>query len=243
MTADMPVAYSSPVMLERRMGYGQHEIPALRGFVVFHKEEVYLIAGHNVSSNRPADVCRSMNALVSPMASRTTSNLRIVDKVSLPDLGLEALDLDGKLAKIRRLTGYKAEEVSALLGCSRQTLHSWSTGATSPSAANQEKVARVLAVLTHIDRGMAEENRNLLDAATPDDGDRLVDLLAAERFDEVKQIAGKGHGREHANWSPVDSRPVGKDLHAQLEASSGEAYEGPRYKPLKTGKPLRLKKA
>jgi hypothetical protein len=101
------------------------------------------------------------------------------------------------LGAVKQMTGWSWERVAEALGRSRQAVHAWTLG-KEISQPNLERLARLHATLSFVDRGDAERNRVLLQIVAGD-GRLAADLLNAGRFDEVRALLGPGDGdRERA---------------------------------------------
>lgn len=88
-----------------------------------------------------------------------------------------------RIAELRRLSGLTWEQLARLFGVSRRALHFWASGKTM-TAANEEHLARVLAIVRMMDRGSPEANRaGLLEVDA--DGRVPLDLLADGKYELV----------------------------------------------------------
>lgn len=95
--------------------------------------------------------------------------------------------------EFRRLSGLTLEQIAGAFDVSRRTVHSWISG--SPvSGKNHEKLGAAVAAIRFIDRGAADENRNLL-MEQAESGQTYLELFRAGDFDQVREAAGKGKGR------------------------------------------------
>jgi len=109
------------------------------------------------------------------------------------------------LAATKRLTGWTWEQLARCLGPSRQAIHAWTLGGDI-SADNFERLSRLHAAITFVDRGNVEDNRALLSRPTCD-GRIAVDLLSTQQFDEFCQLLGRGQGRSDlSHWAEKNSR-------------------------------------
>jgi len=94
------------------------------------------------------------------------------------------------IAEFRRRSGLTWDQLARLFGVARRSVHFWASG-KALSAANEERVGRMLAVLRYIDRGNARATRAAL--LTPlGDGTTPFDLLAKNEFEVVKEQLGPG---------------------------------------------------
>jgi transcriptional regulator with XRE-family HTH domain len=106
------------------------------------------------------------------------------------------------LAEAKRLTGWSWDRLATALGRTRQAVHGWTQG-REVTPANAERLAKLHAALTYIDRGSAEENRTLLATRTPD-GRIVADLMDEGRFDEVRTQLGAGSAaRDVSRWTKL----------------------------------------
>ena len=105
------------------------------------------------------------------------------------------------LADIKRMTGWPWDRLAKSLGRTRQAVHGWTLG-REITQENLERLAKLRATITYIDRGSAEENRVLLSSTTPD-GLIVADLIDDARFDDVRAICGRGTGarEETSIWT------------------------------------------
>ena len=112
-------------------------------------------------------------------------------------LGVVPLEEGGSVGveifEIRRLSGLTWDELATVFSVSRRSLHHWANGKPI-SAANEDRVRRVLATLQRIDRGEMQKNRALLMAPCPDGG-LVIDLLRRADFDTVERLVQAGPGR------------------------------------------------
>lgn len=96
------------------------------------------------------------------------------------------------LAAVKRMTGWSWERVAEALGRSRQAVDAWTLG-KEISQPNLERLSRLHATLSFIDRGDAERNRALLRTAAGD-GRLVGDLFNEGEFDAVRALLGPGGG-------------------------------------------------
>lgn len=143
--------------------------------------------------------------------------------------------IPGMVNEIRRLTGYSWDRIARILGCTRQAIYNWMTGGKI-SDDNREKLAQLHAVLRYIDLGLAEENRRVLDR--DHEGYTLADMLAEGRFEEVRELAGRGPGRPDENWlRPRPQSVEGRDHWYERLVAQGE---GDKSVEIRTAKPERI---
>jgi transcriptional regulator with XRE-family HTH domain len=96
------------------------------------------------------------------------------------------------IAEIRRLTGLTWEQLGEILGVSRRSVHFWASG-KSLSAANEQRLLRVLDIFRSADRGDATSTRAALLRVTG--GKTPFQLLVEQKFDEAISLLGTGAGR------------------------------------------------
>jgi transcriptional regulator with XRE-family HTH domain len=87
------------------------------------------------------------------------------------------------IAELRTLSGLTWEQLARLMGVSRRSLHLWASGKPMAST-NEEKLARVLAVVRQLDRGTAAANRSWL-LASSSEGLLPLDLLKDGAYSQV----------------------------------------------------------
>ncbi|RUT03419.1 hypothetical protein DSM106972_050580 [Dulcicalothrix desertica PCC 7102] len=105
------------------------------------------------------------------------------------------------LNELRRLSGLTWEQLAKLFNVSRRSLHFWASGQPL-SHFNEENLNRLLGTIQYIDRGSASLNRSLL--LKPDNnGKPLFDLLMLGKYEEVKQILGRGNAPNKPKLLPL----------------------------------------
>jgi DNA-binding transcriptional regulator YiaG len=109
------------------------------------------------------------------------------------------------IMEVRRLSGLTWEQLSALLGVARRSLHFWASGKPL-NAPNEERVAKLLACVRMIARGSARETRALL-LDPQSDGQIPLDLLSRGEYEPVVARLGVGN------------RPAGK-VYSELSAEA-----------------------
>ena len=95
--------------------------------------------------------------------------------------------------ELRRVSGLTWAQVAEVFGVSKRAPYHWASGETV-SAENHERLGQVVAVIRFIDKGSAEENRNLL-LGHACLGQTYLDLLRSGQYGVVRELAGKGAGR------------------------------------------------
>jgi hypothetical protein len=93
------------------------------------------------------------------------------------------------ISELRRISGLTWDQLARLFGLSRRSLHYWASGGAL-TAANEEHLQRLLAVVRKIDRGTASENRAALLAVAEDEAP--LDLLAQGQYDRAVTLLGEG---------------------------------------------------
>lgn len=108
------------------------------------------------------------------------------------------------VSEIRRLSGLTWDQMARLFGVSRRTAHFWAIG-KSLTAANEERIGRLLGTLLRIDRGSASKNRAAL-MAPGADGVIPFDLLIDGRLADAESVLGTGRGFPRAPAMPLSRR-------------------------------------
>ena len=129
------------------------------------------------------------------------------------------------IIELKRVSGLTWAQISDVFGVDSRALHYWKAG-KPVSAENHQKLGRAVAMLHHIDRGTAEENKRLL-LSEARGGKTFLEFAKAGDFQSILELAGKGSGRvtfghklsEEArslsaspNFAPVDE---GDDVEVQ----------------------------
>ena len=128
--------------------------------------------------------------------------------------------------ELRRLSGLTWEKAAELADVSPRTLHNWVAG-QAIAEKNLRRLAEIVAVLRHIDRGYGKANRDIL-MKTSAGGSTLFALLAAGEYDLVKEKAGPGDGRpESAPPLPIEATRLWGPDHfgAALSSPGGDQDE------------------
>lgn len=95
--------------------------------------------------------------------------------------------------ELRRVSGLTWAQIAEVFKVSARAPYHWASGKTV-SAENHARLGQVVTVLRFIDRGSAEENRNLLMSnARP--GKTYLDLLCGGQYELIRAHAGEGVGR------------------------------------------------
>lgn len=111
------------------------------------------------------------------LASRWTNSGTVLD-VAPVDRAFAAAVLE-----VRRISGLTWEQLASLFAVDRRSVHLWASGRPM-SAANAERLNRILAVLRRADRGTPSATKAWLHAPTSH-GLLPLDLLREGRFDEI----------------------------------------------------------
>ncbi len=95
--------------------------------------------------------------------------------------------------ELRQISGLTWAQIAKVFDVSARAPYHWASGKTV-SAENHERLGQVVTALKFIDRGSAEENRNLLlRNARP--GQTFLGLLCGGEYELVRALAGEGVGR------------------------------------------------
>lgn len=111
-----------------------------------------------------------------------------------------SLDTGPAVSELRRLTGLTWEQLAAVFGVSRRSLHFWASGKPI-NAANEEHLRRSLQVIMRADRGSADANRAML--LHDHDGVLPLDLLIRREYGELLRRVGEGPGRPQLRLKPL----------------------------------------
>jgi DNA-binding transcriptional regulator YiaG len=93
------------------------------------------------------------------------------------------------IMELRRLSGMTWEQLASLFEVSRRTVHFWASGKALNSY-NEEKLYRVLSTIRQIDRGTAQENRELLFTAQAG-GSMPIELIRIGHYAEAVKLLGE----------------------------------------------------
>jgi transcriptional regulator with XRE-family HTH domain len=135
----------------------------------------------------------STAATVALVADGTSAMPRMV----APTLGKaqSAVEAPGrKIAEARRLSGLTWEELAAVMGVTRRTLHLWANGRPI-GAANQDRLSRLLVAMRTVERGTSRSTRAAILNPISADGRLPLDLLAQEKFQDFIMLVGRSEGR------------------------------------------------
>lgn len=118
---------------------------------------------------------------IAPIYGQTNSGIKAAPEIATGSAIME----------VRRLSGLTWEQLAALLGVARRSLHFWASGKPL-NAPNEERVAKLLACVRMIARGSARETRALL--LDPQlDGQIPLDLLSRGEYEPVVARLGVGN--------------------------------------------------
>lgn len=109
------------------------------------------------------------------------------------DLINEDQSPEALVSELRRLAGLTWAQIAEVFGVSARAPYHWASG-KNVSAENHQKLAEIIAVIRYVDRGLGEENRKLL-LGVASDGQTYLSLLRDSKYDQVKELAGRGAGR------------------------------------------------
>jgi transcriptional regulator with XRE-family HTH domain len=146
---------------------------------------------HSLIGSRIFMICSSTTA------SRATTNQELLAAIEMTTSGITLPSASSPeatqkaLSELRRLSGLTWEQLAKLFNVSRRSLHFWASGQPL-SRFNEEQLNRLLGTLQYIDRGSANLNRSLL-LKPEHNGNPLLDLLVAGKYEEFKQIVGAGN--------------------------------------------------
>ncbi len=105
------------------------------------------------------------------------------------------------VAELRRRSGLTWDQLAALFGVSRRSVHFWASGATLKDE-HEDYLWKLLATIRYVDRGSAGDTRRALTA--PGDGGVVpLDLLQNREFEEVRGVLGRGAGRPAVALQPL----------------------------------------
>jgi hypothetical protein len=92
------------------------------------------------------------------------------------------------------------EQLASLFEVSRRTVHFWASGKALNSY-NEEKLYRVVSIIRQVDRGTAQENRELLFTAQAG-GIVPIELIRAGHYAEAVKLLGEA-GSERPALTPL----------------------------------------
>ncbi|MFV1528754.1 MULTISPECIES: hypothetical protein [unclassified Phaeobacter] len=128
------------------------------------------------------------------LSGSSTESARVSFKASMPDDGtLSERSPSELIVELKRLSGLTWAQISDVFEVDSRALHYWKAG-KRVSAENHQKLGSAVAMLRFIDRGTAEENKQLL-LSNEKDGNTLLELMKVGEFQAIMDIAGKGAGR------------------------------------------------
>ena len=120
-----------------------------------------------------------------------------------------------RIAELRRSSGFTWDQVGRLFGVSRRAVHFWASGKPM-TAANEERLNRILGTLRVVDRGSALANRTVLlqaqqDGTMPSTCSRRASTtgslrcLAPARFRAARAPQVLRRARHRASHGPLPS--------------------------------------
>jgi len=107
------------------------------------------------------------------------------------------------ILELRKRSGLTWDQIARLFGVARRSVHFWASGETLKPG-NEERLTRMLAVIRHVDRGSAKATRTAL-MSQQEDGMIPFDLLAQEKYEEVKERLGVGAGYHRPILPPLSA--------------------------------------
>ena len=111
------------------------------------------------------------------------------------------IEATGKaVSELRQISGLTWEQLAALFGVSRRSVHFWASGKPL-NAANHERLMHVLDVVRYADRGTARGTRAALLEAR--EGTTAFDMLADQRFWEARIALSRGRTRLIPTLTPL----------------------------------------
>jgi transcriptional regulator with XRE-family HTH domain len=135
--------------------------------------------------------CGTSGAYSIPSAQRSLGEQTLQRTTSTGQAASLAVPAGEAIAELRTLSGLTWEQLARVMGVSRRSLHLWASGKALAST-NEEKLARVLAVVRQLDRGTAAANRGWL-LASSSEGLLPLDLLKDGAYSQVIAL-GTGPG-------------------------------------------------
>jgi DNA-binding transcriptional regulator YiaG len=166
-------------------GYG--DLPLSKDWEIFRIGGTLAIRGTSSSEA----LCVRMKGSA---AEQTNSGLAAIDTT---------MTTSSAIAELRRRSGLTWDQLARLFGVARRSIHFWASG-KALNAANEERLSRMLAVVRYVDCGTAQSTRAALITAQ-NDGMIPLDLLAKDRFDEVKARLGGGPQRSMPALIPLST--------------------------------------
>ena len=178
-----------------------------------------------------------MNSAALENSRRTTSGLPVHLAVSDNEPSNSTELTQETLSELRRLSGLTWDQLANLFQVSRRTLHFWASG-QALSKAHEETLHRLVGTVRFIDRGSASLNRNLL--LSPDDDFQLsIDLLAAGKYEEVKQRLGEGQALPKTQVAALSETAIASRL-PPPPADLVDALQDPVHREVGRSKPAQV---
>lgn len=239
MITEVPIQTPDSV-IERKLGTapdtGFYDPPTV--YIDSSRETIW-IGCHFGSSIVPSRTASDIGSVGSKLQTRTTTSAAAVGIVADLDSADDSL---AQLHMIKARLGINVEQISKLLGCSRQAYYSWLKGGKI-AAVNKRRIAELSATVRKIDRGHVEKNNELLYISV--NGRLLFDLLEDGHFEEVKSITSSGtnHTKPSSTQKNTTESPASLWYDKLVTADDSFTDSSPRYVEQGTKKRLRLKKA
>lgn len=143
-------------------------------------------------------------------------------------MAIEAEATRKAVSELRRISGLTWEQLAALFGVSRRSVHFWASGERL-NAANHERLMSVLDVVRHADRGTARGTRAALLEAR--EGTTAFEMLAGQRFQEARVALGRGRTRFVPALTPLSeaAQTARKPLPPEefFDAKSDRVHQAP----------------
>ncbi|MBE9204878.1 XRE family transcriptional regulator [Synechocystis salina LEGE 06099] len=188
-----------------------------------------IASGILFDSSRTSTSRETINRNLVAALERTTSGVAIAS-ISSPEATQKAL------SELRRLSGLTWDQLAKLFNVSRRSLHFWASGQPL-SRFNEEHLNRLLGTIRYIDRGSASLNRSLL--LRPDsDGNPLLDLLVAAKYEEFKGIVGSNNAPRRPLLGAL-SKDAHKAYMPQNPADLVDALQEPIHREVGRARPAR----
>ncbi|GLQ28069.1 hypothetical protein [Sulfitobacter pacificus] len=99
----------------------------------------------------------------------------------------------GLVQEFKRVSGLTWAQLASTFEVSSRAAFDWASG-KPVNAKNHEKLGLAVAAIRFIDRGSAEENRNLL-LSEAQVGQTYLDMFRLGELEQAQELAGKGAGR------------------------------------------------
>lgn len=130
------------------------------------------------------------------------------------------------LAELRRRAGLTWDQMARLFDVSRRSVHFWASGKPM-TAEHEEHLHRLLAVVHGTNRSADALRAALLSVV---DGEQLLELLVARRYDAVAVALGVSDAREPKSRTPLSARA--QEVRRPLPPEDLVVDEGDRSYPI-----------